>query len=182
MNEFLSMLILCDSHEIESKLPKEKVLRRLKDVTDPKGNDYHGYVHGDSFLIQQKSNRLLAADTAMRRGVRIAASGKVTECDGITKISFVIRFDALTYVGIAFLMFALLLAGSSELVFSGIEGISSGIRVLISTLIFVPVIQLITRIVLKSKGKRILRILEPLFVYDDEHDGTPTPPIFSTLE
>lgn len=171
VNNLLKDLHLCKVHEMETKLPKKKVLARLKDVCDPTDNDYQGRVTDDGFYLERKNNRPSEPYT-IRRGFKIAASGSVTEADGITKISFVIRFDASYYFAYLVIAALLLLAGIARLFSGGAEGVISLVAGLVAVIISLPVMQLITHLSLGALEGRLLDILEPLLVYDDEQSGS----------
>ncbi len=179
INNLLKDLHLCKAHEMETKLPKKKVLARLKDVCDPTDNDYRGYVNENDFYLERK-NRRPSEPYTIRRGFKIAASGSVTVDDGITRISYVIRFDASYYIAYLVFVALLLLAGIAGLFSGGAEGVIGFVTGLIAVIISLPVMQLITHLSLGALEQRLLDILEPLLVYDDEQSGSSDGTILGT--
>ena len=51
LNKFVEFILLREKFEIKTKLPKERVLKKIYELVNEKHNNYYGKVKGDGFFL-----------------------------------------------------------------------------------------------------------------------------------
>ena len=104
MNGFLQKLLLFEEFEFQTKLPKKIILKKIASFADPRYTDYFGKVSDDGFFIVQK-NLKSSTGGHIDNSFAPVAKAKITENDGVSTVSMVIRMN--TIVSILFAPFYL---------------------------------------------------------------------------
>ena len=97
MNKFFQRLFLFEKCEIQTKLSKQQVLNRIKSFADPHYTDYYGRISENGFFVAEKP---IKHHSFLRTHNSFApvARGKVTEKDGVTTVSMVLRMHLLVWI------------------------------------------------------------------------------------
>ena len=97
MNKFFQRLFLFEKCEIQTKLSKQQVLKRVESFADPKYTDYYGRISENGFFVAEKSIKHHSFLRTHNSFVPVAR-GKVTEKDGGTTVSMVLRMQLLVWI------------------------------------------------------------------------------------
>lgn len=108
-NKFLRWLLLYEKFEIETKLSKEQIQKRIISFVHSESTYYYGNISENGFFIAEKSNKHFVVVSTRNSFVPVAKA-KITEKDGISTISVVIRMHILVLVLFAPIYFASLLS------------------------------------------------------------------------
>ena len=102
MKRFFEKLFLFESFKIQTKISKKEILRRVYFFANPDFGDYYGRVSEDGFLIWEKNlkHKSLGPIMASRSYNSFApvAKAKITEEDGITTVSGVLRMNIILMI------------------------------------------------------------------------------------
>lgn len=108
-NKFLRWLLLYEKFEIETKLSKEEIQKRIMSFVNSESRIYYGNISENGFFIAEKSSKHFVVLHSRNSFVPVAKA-KITEKDGISTISVVIRMHILVLVLFAPIYFASLLS------------------------------------------------------------------------
>ena len=97
MNKILQRLFLFEKFEIKTSLSKDKILEKAASLADPEYTDYYGGVSEDGFFIAKKNRRHYTGGHSQNSFAPVARA-KVTESDGMTTVSTVIRMNLLVLI------------------------------------------------------------------------------------
>ena len=97
MNKILQRLFLFEKCEIKTRLPKKEILKKIDSFADLEYTDYWGIISEDGFFIAEK-NRKRFTGRFKRNSFAPVAKAKITESDGITTVSMVIRMNILALI------------------------------------------------------------------------------------
>ena len=92
MHKYLQRLLFFEKFEIQTKLFKQAVLRRIEPFTREQYDGYTGRIWEDGFLVAQK-HRSYRGFIRTNNSFAPVAEATVTEADGITTISGVLRMN-----------------------------------------------------------------------------------------
>ncbi len=90
LNRFVEFLLLRKNFEIKTKLPKERVLKKMAEVTSNKDSFYRGKVNENGFSFKEKS-KLFSKHFRPYYNTEIRAT--VYEEDGLTHVKCVIAVE-----------------------------------------------------------------------------------------
>lgn len=107
-NKFLRWLLLYEKFEIETKLSKEEIQKRIISFANSESTNYYGNISENGFFIAEKCNKHFVV-VHYRNSFAPVAKAKITEKDGISTISVVIRMNILVLLLFAPIYFASLL-------------------------------------------------------------------------
>ena len=108
-NKFLRWLLLYEKFEIETKLSKEEIHKRIISFVNSESTYYYGNISENGFFISEKSSKNFVVLHTRNSFVPVAKA-KITEKDGISTISVVIRMHILVLVLFAPIYFASLIS------------------------------------------------------------------------
>ena len=94
MNKHIQRLFLFEKFEIQTRLSKQEILKKIKSFADPEYTDYYGVVSEDGFFIAEKSSKQFTGGHTQNSFAPIAQT-KIDEKDGITSVSVVLRMNIL---------------------------------------------------------------------------------------
>lgn len=97
MNKFFQRLFLYEKSEIKTKLSKREILKKIDSFADPEYTDYYGGISEDGFFIAEKSRKYFIGGHSHNSFAPVAKA-KITECDGMTTVSMVIRMNLLVLI------------------------------------------------------------------------------------
>ncbi len=110
MNKFLQRLLLFEKCEIKTKLSKNEILKKIDSFADPEYTDYYGSISEDGFFIAEKNRKYFTGGHSQNSFAPVAKA-KITESDGMTTVSMVIRMNLLVLILFAPIYFVSLLTG-----------------------------------------------------------------------
>ena len=141
MNKNFERLFLFEKHKIKTKMPKKEILKKIDDFADPEYTDYYGCVSEDGFFVAKKSLKLYSFGRSRNSFVPVIRA-KITENDGISTVSMVIRMHLITSVFLAPIYAASLL-----------------------TVVLFPLMQLLFHFAFFKPTKRLKEEIEHLLIY-----------------
>ena len=97
MNKFLQRLFLFEKCEIKTKRSKKEILKKMDSFTDPEYTDYYGNISEDGFFVAEKSRKHFTGGHSHNSFAPVAKA-KITESDGMTTVSMVIRMNLLVLI------------------------------------------------------------------------------------
>ncbi len=97
MNKHIQHLFLFDKFEIQTKLSKQVILKRVKSFADAECTDYYSGVSEDGFFVAEKYIKQFAGGHTQNSFVPIAKA-KIVEKDGISTVSVVLRMHILVLI------------------------------------------------------------------------------------
>lgn len=97
MNKFLQRLFLFEKYEIETRLSKKEILKKIDSFADPEYTDYCGSISEEGFFIAEKIRKSFTGGRSQNPFAPVA-NAKITEMDGMTTVSLVIRMNLLTLI------------------------------------------------------------------------------------
>lgn len=97
MNKHLQHLFLFEKFEIQTKLSKQEILKRIEAFADSEHTDYYGSVAEGGFYIAEK-NRKYFAGVHTQNPFAPIARGKIDEKDGSCSVCGVLRMNALALI------------------------------------------------------------------------------------
>lgn len=97
MNRFVQRLLLYEKCEIQTKLSKKEILRRIDSFADPQYSDYYANVSDEGFCVAEKNIKTLAGGHSQNSFAPVAKA-KITEKEGVTTVSMVIRMNLLVLI------------------------------------------------------------------------------------
>lgn len=99
MHKLLQHLLLFEKFEIQTKLPKREILRRMESLMDPDYSDYGGSVSEGGFWIYEKNQKTYAGGRSHNSFAPVATAA-ITEGGegGLTVISGVLRMNLLVQI------------------------------------------------------------------------------------
>lgn len=97
MNKILQRLFLFERCEIKTRLSKKEILKKVDYFADPEYTDYYGSISEDGFVIAEKSRKHLTVGYSQNSFAPVAKA-KITESDGMTTVSMVIRMNLLVLI------------------------------------------------------------------------------------
>jgi len=97
MNQFFQRLFLFEKCEIQTKLSKQQILNRVKSFADFEDADYYCSVLEDRFFIGEKSRKHFVGGHSQNSFAPVATA-KITEKDGSTTVSMVLRMNLLVLI------------------------------------------------------------------------------------
>ncbi len=108
MNKFLQRLFLFEKCEIKTKLSKKEILKKIDSFADPEYTYYYGSISEDGFFIAEKNIKHFTGGHSQNSFAPVAKA-KITESDGMTTVSMVIRMNLLVLILFAPIYFISLL-------------------------------------------------------------------------
>lgn len=97
MNKFLQRLFLFEKCEMKTKRSKKEILKKMDSFTDPAYTDYYGNISEDGFFVAEKSRKHFTGGHSHNSFAPVAKA-KITESDGMTTVSMVIRMKLLVLI------------------------------------------------------------------------------------
>ncbi len=97
MNKHIQRLFLFEKFEIQTKLSKQEILKRIKSFADPEYTDYYGSVSEDGFFVAEKNRKHFAGGHTQNSFAPVAKA-KIEEKDGISTVSVVLRMNILVLI------------------------------------------------------------------------------------
>jgi len=97
MNQFVQRLLLFEKCEIQTKLSKKEILQKIDAFADPQYSDYYGNVSEDGFFVAEKNIKTFAGGHSQNSFAPVAKA-KITEKEGVTTVSMVIRMKLLVLI------------------------------------------------------------------------------------
>ena len=97
MNKFLQRLFLYEKYEIKTKLSKREILKKIDSFADPEYTDYYGGISEDGFFIAEKNRKHFTGGHSQNSFAPVAKA-KITDSDGMTTVSMVIRMNLLVLI------------------------------------------------------------------------------------
>ncbi len=97
MNKHIQHLLLFEKLEIQTKLSKKEILKKIESFADPDYTDYYGSVSDDGFFIAEKNRKHFVGGHAQNSFAPIARA-KIDEREGISSVSVVIRMNILVLI------------------------------------------------------------------------------------
>ena len=94
MNKHLMHLLLFDKLEIETKLSKAEILRKVKDFTDG-SSDYRGRICEDGFTVAERNIKTYSGIIHTQNSFAPVAQAKIIENNGICTVYATFRMNAL---------------------------------------------------------------------------------------
>ena len=73
-------------------MPKKRILKKIGSFVDPEYNNYYGWTSEDGFVIAEKNMKHYIGGHSQNSFAPVARA-KITESDGMTTISMVIRMN-----------------------------------------------------------------------------------------
>lgn len=92
MKKIFQMLFLFEKCEIKTKLSKKEILKKIDSFADPEYTDYYGSTSENGFFIAEKNIKHHPGGNS-RNSFAPVAKARITERDGMTTISMVIRMN-----------------------------------------------------------------------------------------
>ena len=83
--------------EIKTKLSKKVILKKIDSWADPEYTDYYGSISEGGFFIAEK-NRKYFTGGHIQNPFAPVATAKITESEGMTTVSMVIRMNLLVLI------------------------------------------------------------------------------------
>ena len=108
MNKRIQHLLLFEKLEIQTKLSKKEILKKIESFADPDYTDYYGSVSDDGFFIVEKNRKNFVGGHTQNSFAPIARA-KIDEREGISSVSIVIRMNILVLILFAPIYFISLL-------------------------------------------------------------------------
>ena len=96
MKKIFQRLFLFETFEIKTKLSKRKVLERIEKFTASHHSDYYGKVTENGFCVSSRRRKVFWGGS-IHNSFAPLAKATVTEKDGITVVSGVLRMNWLVY-------------------------------------------------------------------------------------
>ncbi len=90
----MQRLFLFEKFEIQTKLSKREIRKRIRSFADPEYTDYYGGVSEDGFLVAEKSRKHFAGGHTQNSFAPVAKA-KIVESDGISTVSVILRMNLL---------------------------------------------------------------------------------------
>jgi len=97
MNKFLQRLFLFEKCDIKTKLSKKEILQKIDSFADPEYTNYYGSISEDEFFIAEKNIKHFNGGHSHNSFAPVAKA-KITESDGMTTVSMVIRMNLLALI------------------------------------------------------------------------------------
>lgn len=97
MHKILQRLFLFEKCEIKTKLSKKETLKKIADFADPEYTDYYGGISEDGFFIAEKNKKSFAGGYSQNSFAPVAKA-KISESNGMTTVSMVIRMNLLVFI------------------------------------------------------------------------------------
>lgn len=97
MNKTLQRLFLFEKCEIKTGLSKKEILKKIGSFADPEYTDYYGNISEDGFFVTGKNGKYFTGGHSHNSFAPVAKA-KITENDGMTTVSMVIRMKLLVLI------------------------------------------------------------------------------------
>ena len=97
MNKFFQRLFLFEKCEIKTKLSKQEILNRVTSFVDYEHTDYYGSVSECGFFIGEKYRKHFTGGHTQNSFAPVAKA-KITEENGITSVSIVLRMHLMVMI------------------------------------------------------------------------------------
>ena len=97
MNKFFQRLFLFEKCEIKTKLSKQEILNRVTSFVDYEHTDYYGSVSECGFFIGEKNRKHFTGGHTQNSFAPVAKA-KITEENGITSVSIVLRMHLMVMI------------------------------------------------------------------------------------
>ena len=97
MNKFFQRLFLFEKCEIKTKLSKQVILNRVTSFVDYEHADYYGSVSACGFFIGEKHRKYFTGGH-IHNSIAPVAKAKITEGNGITSVSIVLRMHLMAMI------------------------------------------------------------------------------------
>lgn len=81
--------------ELQTKLSKQDILRKVHDFADPEYTDYYGYVSDNGFIIAEKCSKHFSFGRSNNSFAPVLTA-KITEKDGLSTVQGILRMRILT--------------------------------------------------------------------------------------
>ncbi len=92
MNKYFARLFLFEKFVIQTKLSKKQILTKVMAFADPEYNDYYGSISEDGFFVAEKNIKHFTGGHS-RNSFAPTAKATITEKDGISTVSVVLRMN-----------------------------------------------------------------------------------------
>ena len=97
MNKFFQRLFLFEKCEIKTKLSKQEILNRVTSFVDYEHTDYYGSVSECGFFIGERNSKHFTGGHTQNSFAPVAKA-KITEENGITSVSIVLRMHLMVMI------------------------------------------------------------------------------------
>ena len=97
MKKIVQHLCLFEKFEIQTKLSRKEILKKIDSFADPEYTDYYGSVSENGFFIAEK-NRKHFAFARTQNSFAPIAKATIEEKEGYSTISGVLRMNALALI------------------------------------------------------------------------------------
>ena len=109
MNKLIQHLFLFEKFEIQTKMSKKEIIKKVSSFADPEYTDYYGSVSEDGFFIAEKNRKHFVVGRT-QNSFAPTAKARIEEKDGYSTVSGVLRMNILVLILFApIYLFSLLL-------------------------------------------------------------------------
>ena len=96
MHKILQKLFLFEKFEIQTKLSKQEILKRIDSISDPEYGDYYAGVLENGFIIAEQNIKYFGGGRSQNSFAPVAKATMI-EKDGMTVISVTLRMNLLVH-------------------------------------------------------------------------------------
>ena len=108
MNKIIQHLLLFEKVEIQTKMSKKEILKKINSFADPQYTDYYGSVSENGFFIAEKNRKHFIVGHTQNSFAPVAKAS-IEEKDGFSSVSVVLRMNILVLILFAPIYFISLL-------------------------------------------------------------------------